>query len=801
MRIPPTLLALSSLAALTAHAAVVSTAREELRLDEGWHFRVGDAPDAATTAPAAPAWAPVTLPHDWSITQRVSQLAPGTGNMGFFPGTACWYSRELQVPASWAGKRVSLRLDGAYRLAEVWLDGEKLAYQPYGYTPLVVDLPATLEPGKSHRLAVRTDNAAQPNSRWYSGTGLYRHAWLTVTNPIAIAQWGVFVQVESLSKDSARLCVQTRVENRSDKPARLRVEQVLRSDQGVDLASASGDLELEARLGIATELTLETHGAEAWTPAKPTLHTLVTRLWQGDILLDEVSTRTGLRTVSWDAVRGLLLNGEPVKLNGGNVHHDNGPLGAAAFDRAEERKVELLKQAGFNAVRTSHNPPSTAFLDACDRLGLLVMDESFDGWKKKKTTYDQGRYFEEWAEKDVASMVLRDRNHPSIVMWSTGNEVFERGEASGAEISGRLAKRIRSLDTTRPITAGINDVPGNWPSTDALFSHLDFAGYNYLTERLEEDRARIPGRAFVLTESYQSEAFKNSEAIARHPWVVGDFVWSAIDYLGESGIGRVYAPGEAATDHWVSDQWPWHGAACGDIDFTGWRKPSSHWRAVSWGQESLYASVIVPSPSGKPWSVTKWAMPPSLPTWSWPGASGRKLQIEVFSSHPWVRALVNGKVLAMAPSGRAQQCRTVLDVIHESGELLIEGLNDKGEVLESFTLPEAGEASQLVLTADRTTPQADGQDLCYVTLELRDANGHWQPHTDLPITYRTEGPATIAGIGSGDLTNQEAYFDNPRRSYQGRAIVILRTTKQPGTITLWAKAPGLPEARVEIRSR
>lgn len=786
--------------ALGATTRLCEAARETILLDDGW-FWTGANSEANTPAlPDARAqWKPVTIPHDWSIEGRTGILQASGNNGGFFPTGSAWYCRDLILDPSWAGQQVELRFDGIYSEAEVWLDGKKVAEHAYGYTPLTVVLDPVTKKEAPRRLAVRVNNSQQPNSRWYGGSGIYRHVWLTIKPPVCIAAFGVKTRTMQLKGEEAVLEVATRVQNKEKADREMVLKHSLRDPSGAVLGT--GELKLVVPAGSEAEGRLEINlsGVKAWSPEQPSLNTLSTQLCVAGskaACADEVSTVVGLRTVEVSAEKGFLLNGQRIVLNGGNLHHDNGALGAVALDRAEERKVELLKAAGFTAVRTAHNPPSPAFLEACDRLGLLVMDEAFDGWAKHKTAKDYGTHFKKWWKEDLQAMVRRDWNHPSVVIWSIGNEVYERGTEQGRALAAELRAGIHELDTSRPITAGINDVPGNWKATDGVFSSLDLAGYNYETARHEEDHKRLPERVIVLTESYQNEAYKNFKVCRDNPYVVGDFVWSATDYLGEAGIGRVYMPGETPVDHWVADQFPWHGAVCGDIDITGWRKPSSHWRAVVWGHESLYAAVRMPTPSGKPWALTKWSMPPALPTWSWAGKEGKAVQIEIYSREAKVRAYVNGTLAGEAEAGEKNECRAVIETLYEPGTLSIESLNEAGAVVERRVLESAGPVAQLKLSADRTEMKADAQDLLYVTVELTDEAGRWQPQTDLPIRYEVEGPALIAGIGSGDLSSQEAYFDNPRRSWQGRALVILRSTGAPGTVTLRALAPGLQPAVV-----
>ncbi|MDI1250651.1 MAG: glycoside hydrolase family 2 TIM barrel-domain containing protein, partial [Lacunisphaera sp.] len=604
-----------------------AAARETQRLDAGWTFAAGDAPAALQ---------PVTLPHDWSIARPVDHAAPAAGHGGFFPTGTGEYRRIIAAPAEWSGRRVVLELEGVAGLAEVLLNGVPLGRHVYAFTPFHVDLTPQLKAGADNVLVVRVDHSAQPAARWYVGSGLYRPVWLRVTDPVHVPAGGVFITTEELTPDQARLRVHTEVGNTADAAADVTVETELLDPDGRPLAT----VRMAGRVPAAGEwkgsIDVVVPRPQAWSPESPRLHRAITRILADGRARDAVSTTFGIRTVRVSAERGFELNGRPVKLLGGNVHADTGPLGAAAFDRAEERKVELLKAAGFNAVRTAHHPPSTAFLAACDRLGLLVMDEIFDGWEKSKNPSDYGMHFKEWWQRDVDAWVRRDRHHASVVLWSAGNEMFERGNAGGQRIARELAARIRASDPSRPVSAGVNGLgkSGEWSQLDPLFAAFDIAGYNYELTRHADDHARLPARIIVAAESYQSEAFANWAAMQDNAYIIGDFVWSALDYLGESGIGRVFPPGEEAKKHWEADMWPWHGAYCGDLDLTGWRKPVSHYRNIIWDRgEKLYAAVLVPPPGGEKWNVTPWSVPPALPAWTWPGQEGQPLAVEVYSRH------------------------------------------------------------------------------------------------------------------------------------------------------------------------
>jgi beta-galactosidase len=795
-------------------AVAVAASRERQLLDAGWRFHLGDVPAASQAAFDDAAWRQLDLPHDWSIEGAADHAAPGAGAVGFFPSGIGWYRRHFVDPPSvWKGsRRVTVDFEGVYMNAEVWVNGHRLGLHPYGYTPVCHDITPFLKTGQDNVLAVRVDNSQQPNSRWYSGSGIYRHVWLEVAGPWHLAPAGVFLATTALSEEAATIRVDAVVRNDAaasvpvaavaGPPAETAVTTRVFAPDGH--AVAIGSAPFEAAPGSEAQVTYHVTipRPQAWSPESPVLYRAVTSVTRGNRFVDEVTTWFGVRTVRVSAERGFELNGRPLKLLGGSIHHDNGPLGAAAFDRAEERRVALLKAAGFNAVRTAHNPPSPAFLDACDRLGLLVMDEAFDGWAKAKNPHDYSVVFNEWWPRDLDAMVRRDRNHPSVVMWSIGNEVFERGAPSGAKLAREMAARIRELDATRPVTAGINDLGegGDWTKLDPLFAALDLAGYNYVLQHHAADHARLPARAIAATESYQSEAFANWAAVRDHPYVVGDFVWSALDYLGEAGIGRVFPPGQPAVRHWEGDQFPWHGAYCGDLDLTGWRKPVSHYRNLVWERgETLYAAVLAPTPDGRPWNLTPWSMPPALPSWTWPGQEGKDLTVEVYSRHDAVRLYLNDRLLGEKPTTRAEEFKATFAVPYVAGMLKAVGLRDGHEV-ETFALATAGDAARLRLTADRATIHANGQDLAFVTVEITDTDGRLRPDADPAVRFAVSGPATIAGIGTGDLASPESYQANPHRAFQGRALVILRTTSAAGAIALTAQAPGLGETVVILRS-
>ncbi len=458
------------------------SSRLEIAADSGWRFSLGDPAGAEAPSFADGSWREIQLPHDWSIESAPEKKNESGSGGGFFPDGTGWYRKTFTAPSDWKGKRVTIEFDGVYRNATVYCNGQKLATHPYGYTSFALDLTPELKLGAKNTLAVRVDNSAQPNSRWYSGSGIYRHVRVVVTDPAHIAHWGVFVSTADFSTAAAKMQVRTKVTNESTVSRHLTLRTTVVDKDGKAVATIQSPVELSAggERELAESVNVPNPGV--WSPEAPVLYQAVSELLQNGNEIDRVTTSFGIRTLAWSAEKGFLLNGRPVKLNGGSVHHDNGPLGAAAFDRAEERRVELLKAAGHNVVRTAHNIPSPAFLDACDRIGLLVLDEPFDMWEAHKVKFDYGTNFDDWWQRDISGMVLRDRNHPSVVIWGIGNEIPELEVEKGKEIAKKLVDEVRSLDSTRPLTLAF---PGTTTKANAaaVFAMLDITGYNYRSSK------------------------------------------------------------------------------------------------------------------------------------------------------------------------------------------------------------------------------------------------------------------------------------------------------------------------------
>jgi beta-galactosidase len=486
---------------------------------------------------------------------------------------------------------------------------------------------------------------------------------------------------------------------------------------------------------------------------------------------------------------------------GGCVHHDHGPLGAAAFDRAEERRVEILKESGFTAIRTAHNPPSPAFLDACDRLGVLVMDEAFDCWSRGKNPSDYSVAFQDWWQRDIDSMVLRDRNHPSVAMWSIGNEIPERGEPLGAQEAKMLADYLRGLDRTRPVTSALNFV-FKWTDTDGFYSALDIGGYNYNLASHAADHKRVPSRVMACTESFPQATFDDWAMVADFPYIVGNFVWTAIDYLGESGLGRATLRDAKDTSReGYGAPYPCHGADCGDIDICGSRKAIAHYRNIVWDRgEKLYLGVRQPVPEDKKMSVTRWGVWPVYASWTWPGMQGKPLDVEIYSRAETVRLYLDDKPIGEKPTTRAERFTANFSVPYAPGVLKAVAVAGGKPVAEAV-LRTAGEPAGVRLTADRTSLRANGQDLSFVTVEAVDGHGQPDPNAEHQVTFSLKGPGAIAAVGSGDMTSEDPYRSDRRKLFHGKALVVVRTSRTAGALILTASAPGLKGHSIQLASR
>ncbi len=511
--------------------------RENL-FDFGWRFHRGGAQGAENPIFDDSHWKKTDLPHDWSIEDIPGTKSPFNINAisqvsgGFTTGGTGWYRKTFTVGEKMKDKQFKIIFEGIYMNSEVWLNGQYLGKHPYGYTSFWFDITDKLKFDGDNVISVKVENEGE-NSRWYSGSGIYRHVWLQVVSPVHTDMWGIFITTPQVSAGEVLVNIKTTVINEDKENRKLKLVTKILDKQSMEIAQNETVTTIEPGKNNTLSQDFGLNKPLLWSPETPVLYQAVTEIHENEAIIDQTVTNFGIRSISFDAVDGFSINGKVLKLKGGCVHHDNGPLGSRAYDRAEERRVELLKSSGFNAIRCAHNPPSPAFLNACDRLGMLVMDEAFDMWNEEKNPNDYHLYFDQWWKKDIESMVCRDRNHPSVIMWSIGNEIPGRHRPEIVEIAHTLGNYIRNIDPTRPVTSAVNDLK---PDKDSYFSTLDVGGYNYASGGdhnqsgiYAQDHIRVPERIMAGTESFPLEAFGSWMDVVDHPYVIGDFVWTAFD--------------------------------------------------------------------------------------------------------------------------------------------------------------------------------------------------------------------------------------------------------------------------------
>jgi beta-galactosidase len=792
------------------------------KFNADWEFN-----DQPRAWPAqATQWQPVRLPHDASISRPRSGDHPTGSGGGYAWSGVVTYRKKFHVPYDWQDQTLQLEFEGVYQNAEVSINGHLVALHPYGYTSFLVDITPYLHVGAENEVTVVANNSAQPNSRWYSGMGIYRHVWLRRGGAVHIRPWGVFVTTPAVDAARATVAVATELAE-SAGTSRVTLRSMILDAEGSIVDEAITPVQFMENTPTVVNQTFSLADPNLWSVDSPYLYTLTSEVLAGSDVLDTETTLFGVRSIAMDAEKGFRLNGVPMKLKGGCVHHDNGLLGAASYDRAEERKVELMKASGFNAIRCAHNPPAPAMLDACDRLGMLVIDETFDCWRMGKNTNDYHLYFEDWWQRDTESMIRRDRNHPSIIMWSIGNEVGERTGKSDGYIWCRMqADLVRELDSTRPVMSAVPAIFEELPAAvsegdlDTLYSFLageqldsekdewgtrtepfgaslDMFGYNYLLKRYEGDGEKFPGRVMCGTETFPHWAFAFWEATLRHPYVIGDFVWTSLDYLGESGIGQVSYDGGMP----FAASYPYHLANCGDIDICGFKRPQSYFRDLLWGvRTEPYIGVLHPQHHGKDIRFNPWGWEPVCDSWTFPGWEGKPTQVDVYCADDEVELWINGVSAGRKPAGAAQQNKAVFEVIHEPGEIMAVAYAE-GQETSRTHLRTASAPAALRLTADRVTLRAEAGDLAYVTVEVIDEEGAVVKYAEHDVHFVISGAGDLLAVGTANPVSDEPYAATHRKAYEGRLMTVVRTLGQVGDITLQAQAEGLTASEIKLEAK
>lgn len=788
---------------LSLSQTIAQTKSNTINFDEGWRFHLGAMLGAEKKQLNDSQWRTVDLPHDWSIEDKAGTKNPfdptavGQVSTGFTPQGTAWYRKTFEVAKADEGKQVIIQFDGVYMNADVYVNGKLLGKHPYGYTSFYYNITKELEFGSENTIAVEVKNEGA-NSRWYSGSGIYRHVWLKTVPPVHIVQWGTFVTTPTVSESSATVNIKTALENTAKTDTEVKVLTSLIAPDGSKTKFSENNVVVKAGENKTISHSAIVKKPKLWTLEQPTLYVAVTDVYLNGELINTEENKFGIRTISFDVKTGFQLNGKTLKLKGGCIHHDNGPLGAKSYDRAEERKVEVLKQNGYNAIRFAHNPPSPAFLDACDKLGMLVIVEAFDMWNVAKNPYDYHLFFKDWWKKDLKSMITRDQNHPSVIMWSIGNEIPERGDSLGVKTAKELAAYVKTLDTTRPVTAGVN---GLAPDKDPYFATLDVAGYNYgvggdhlKKDVFAEDNQRVPNRIMYSSESYPLEAFGSWMAVEDKPFLIGDFVWTAWDYIGESGLGWVGYPQSF-------EFYPWNLAFTGDLDLCGFKRPQSYYRDALWKKNQLSIFVTPPFASFKSnpdlasWS--KWNWHDVLPDWNWEGYENKPLEVSVYSSCDKIELFLNGKSLGVKTTDRTNEFTASFKIPYQPGVLKAVGyVNNK--IMNTQILQTSGMPAMIKLTADRSLIKANNQDLSYITLDLQDAAGVLHPKADNLIQFSISGDAKIVGVGNGNPVSLESFQLPQRQAWKGKCLVIVKAGKTSEKVILTATSPGLESKSVEI---
>lgn len=773
------------------------------------------------TAQGSGQWQPVNLPHDAMIAKPRAASNPSGSSGAYFPGSVATYRKTFFVPEEWRGQSVQLEFEGVYMNAEVTVNRQLLHLQPYGYSSFVVDITSSLAYGQENEVRVCANTTAQPNSRWYTGTGIYRHGWLRRGGRVHIQPWGIFVTTPVVDPGASVIQVTTNLGSLPDlpeSPEGVVLRTTVLNVEGMALAQIEPQLE-----SLSVQQTLLVKDARLWSVDEPYLYTLLSEVLIGDVVVDTEQTSFGIRSLQVDARNGFRLNGVPLKLRGGCIHHDHGPLGAASYNRAEERKVEILKAAGFNALRSAHNPPAPALLDACDRLGMLVINETFDCWRMGKAPNDYHLYFADWWQRDTAALIRRDRNHPSVIMWSIGNEIPEsRGVPGGANWCRRQADFVRSLDNTRFVTSALQPyieggggpagdfsqhfnpppVPEDpqrdiWARLTTDFAEaLDIVGYNYMPQRYAVDGARYPDRIIVGSETWLHTAYDSWQETEQLPHVVGDFIWTAWDYLGEAGLGRVTTDGKPT----YAAPYPYYLANAGDFDICGFKRPQSYYRDLLWGvRTEPFLGALEPQLFGKALGINPWGWRPVSESWTFPGQEGELTQVDIYAVDEEVELFINGVSAGRKLAGAASQNRVTFEVTYQPGTIEAVGYSG-GKEASRTSLNTTGAPAALRLMPDRVTIRSEYGDLAYITVEIVDQDGRVVTYAEPEVSFEVAGVGELVALGTANPLSEELHVGKRRKAWHGRLLAVVRSSGHGGEIVLRANTDGLPAAESRLHA-
>ncbi|MCW0484526.1 glycoside hydrolase family 2 TIM barrel-domain containing protein [Gaoshiqia sediminis] len=775
----------------------------KIPFDFDWKFALNDHPGAEQPGFDDSEWRLLDVPHDFSIEQPFdSTFTTGAGGGYTYSGIG-WYRKSFITEKEFTDKKLTVLFDGVYRNSEVWINGHYLGIRPYGYSSFYYDLTPHLNPtGEANILAVKVNTTEQPNSRWYTGSGIYRHVWLVAKNKLHINQWGVFARTVDANENEASVDVSIELSNENEADQSCTVITKLIDASGNEAGKSESKIDIKAGQQLKVEQNIQIENPALWSVETPNLYRLQVEV-RSDDLVDSYASSFGVRTFKFDSNKGFSLNGKHLKLKGVNNHHDGGPLGAAVFDYTHKRQLAILKEMGCNALRMSHNPPSPELLAYADSMGFVVIDEIFDEWMDGKTPAGYSPHFEEWYERDVENWIKRDRNHPSVIAWSVGNELREQYNKDNAlKIINMLLEASRKHDDTRPFTLACNEIV-NFNSFGVL-ELLDITGYNYQEAFYETDHEKYPNRVIFGSETviypyhpgdcWQLRSYEQWLEGQLEDYVAGEFLWTGFDYIGEAGIGEV----GTGCEFWKTwPTWPWRGADCGVVDMCGFPKPGYWFRKALWNNEPMVYIAVQTDESARDREICSF--------WNWPKVEahwnhdkvGDTLAVHVYTNVPDVELKLNGKSLGTRKWDLKQEAFLFFEVPYEPGKLEAFGKTKDG-ITVSFAVQTAGEPAKIVLTPDRKTLKANGQDLSYVTVQVLDTNDVPVPFASNMITFEVNGAGKLAAVGNGNQQSHTSFKGGKMEAYLGGCLAVVQSTDKKGEITIVAKSGALPVATATL---
>jgi len=806
--------------------------------NKGWYFGKGSGSALSSMFGGAVEDTPITLPHDAAILEpRDAQDVFGSGN-AYFRNDNYHYTKKFCPDSKDKEKIFGLLFEGIYQNAFVYVNNSFAAKHPYGYGSFFVDITKYLRFGEENTISVTVKNGA-PSGRWYTGGGIYRDVSLFVGDRMSLEPQGVQFETVEADEELAIVSARAVLNYKGTGVRKVRLCTEIRDRNGSVVANDSIPVTVMEHETIELKQKLYVRQPMLWSAEHPSLYQYHTEIWENDKVIDAENGTFGIRTIQVDPVRGLRINGNTVKLRGGCIHHDNGIIGSAEFAHAEQIRISELKKAGYNAIRSAHYPISRQLLEACDQIGMYVMDEFTDVWTTTKADFDYGMNLTEWWEDDVANMVHKDFNHPCVILYSIGNEIPEVGNCFDVRLGKQIADKIRSMDMTRPLvncmnlmlavmdrlpevmaaigseqnleSGEINSLMSDMGSamekitgseyvaaaTEEASSHVDVTGLNYAAVRYEIDGEKFPNRVIVGSETNPADLDINWPLLEKLPYVIGDFSWTAWDYLGEVGIGLVtYGQQEMGGFY---KPYPCKAAYCGDFNLIGDRRPTSYWREIIWGlRRQPYIAVQPPQHFGEEKNMTQWTMTDAVRSWTFKAYEGKPVRVEVYSVEEEVALYINGTYVDRKATGDSKRGITYFDTVYTGG--VIEAVAyTGGQEIGRDVLKSAGDNIFLKAASDMNVLPADGSDICYVDLRVEDADGVLNTESQMPVTVSIEGPGQIAGFGSGAPVSEENFFDHTAMPFEGRLRAAIRAEAE-GTIRVTFSANGMGQITVEIHA-